>query len=608
MVAVGIFVSGLFYPPNSSDKQLLTFEIKDYYLAEVCEKPSEKTKSFQSIVLIHGRTLKKPEKVIVYFSKENFDSTIAVGDQLIILAKPQEIKNMGNPFEFDYRSMMHNKGIYYSVFLKHTDYTKTGNKIFRISYLAEQVRDKLLKVLATSRLEKEEKSVVSALTLGYRAELEPETRDYFASTGAMHVLAVSGLHVGLIYLILNFFLKRVQNSKTGRILHPIAIISFLWFYAFITGFSPSVQRATVMFTFVIIGNSMRRPINIFNSIAASALLLMLHNPKVIFEVGFQLSYLALLGIVLLQPPMESVIPIKNKFLKWLWALFTVSLAAQLSTFPLGVFYFNQFPNFFWLSNFVVIPGAMIIFWSSFAFFLSSPLPFISDIISEVIQFFTNLMLTILKWISELPHAIYDGLIFSHLQVLLIYTILTAFIIFLFSKQKAFFFAATIMFIVLQISILNEKYRLLNQQIVQIYNSPNSIVHLINGRTNYVFSANNQPITDQEIKMIENMKIHLKLDKPKLMELKTMNGIKTDDLMINKQSICFLNCRLNISNQLNFEIHEKNTNRFIQQNKWLANQTKIITTIEGENSYPSGKQISVHTFTTGVKKPISVSLN
>jgi ABC-type multidrug transport system fused ATPase/permease subunit len=218
------------------------------------------------------------------------------------------------------------------------------------------------------------------------------------------------------------------------------------------------------------------------------------------------------------------------------------------------------------------------------------------------------MLTILKWISELPHALYDGLIFSHLQVLLVYLILTVCIIFLFSKQKAWFFAGIIMFIILQISALNEKHRLLNQQIVQIYNSKNNIVHLINGRTNYVFSANHQPITDLEIKMIENVKNHLKLDKPKLLDINAMDEIKTEDLKITRQSICFLNCRINISKRLTFEISEKDTDHFIQRNKWLANEIEIITTIKGENSYSSGKQISVLTFTTGAKKSISVSLN
>ncbi|MDP2113092.1 MAG: DUF4131 domain-containing protein, partial [Bacteroidota bacterium] len=134
LLSLCILLSGVFYPKKVIEKHSLSFDQKDYYLAEVCQKPAEKAKTYQSILLIQSKLLPKPEKVIAYFSKESFDTTLITGDQIILLARPQEIKNMGNPFEFDYRTMMHNKGIYYSLYLQPGTYHKTGKKISRFSY------------------------------------------------------------------------------------------------------------------------------------------------------------------------------------------------------------------------------------------------------------------------------------------------------------------------------------------------------------------------------------------------------------------------------------------------------------------------------------------
>ncbi|MDO9614651.1 MAG: ComEC/Rec2 family competence protein, partial [Bacteroidota bacterium] len=529
LLSLCILLSGVFYPKKVIEKHSSGFDQKDYYLAEICQKPAEKAKTYQSILLIQSRSLPKPEKVIAYFSKESFDTTLITGDQIILLARPQEIKNMGNPFEFDYRTMMHNKGIYYSLYLQPGTYYKTAKKISRFSYMAEQVRDKLVALLAATKLEKEERSVVSALTLGYRTELEPETRDYFASTGAMHVLAVSGLHVGLIYLIISSLLSEINRGKIGSVVYPATLIIFLWTYAFITGFSPSVQRATVMFSFVIVGNILRRPVNIYNSLSGSALVLILYNPDVIFEVGFQLSYLAVFGIVLLQPPMANMLQLKNKMLKWGWSLFTVSVAAQLATFPLGLFYFNQFPNFFWLSNFFVIPGATIIIWLAFSFFVLSPFPVIPGILAQIIQFVTSLMLDILKWISRLPHAVSEGIIYSHAQTWIIYGLIAAFVVYLFLKNKIWLFAGLMLLITFQISAIWTKYGLINQRIVYVYNSNNTLIHFINGRINYVLPISKLPVTEREMNMIQNVCVHLKIEKPTFLDQESMKNFESSDL-------------------------------------------------------------------------------
>jgi competence protein ComEC len=607
LLSLCILFSGVFYPKKVMEKHSPGFDQNDYYLAEVCQKPAEKAKTYQSILRIQSRLLIKPEKVIAYFSKENFDTTLITGDQIILLAIPQEIKNMGNPFEFNYREMMHNKGIYYSLYLQPGTYHKTGKKIDRFSYLSERVRDKLVALLAATKIEKEERSVVSALTLGYRTELEPETRDYFASTGAMHVLAVSGLHVGLIYLIISSLLSGINRGKIGSVIYPASMIICLWTYAFITGFSPSVQRATVMFTFIIAGNILRRPVNIYNSLSASALVLILHDPDIIFEVGFQLSYLAVFGIVLLQPPIAAILRVKNKILKWAWALFTVSVAAQLATFPLGLLYFNQFPNFFWLSNFFVIPAATAIIWLAFGFFVLSPFPVIPGILAQIIQFITSLMLNALKWISGLPHAVSEGIIYSHTQTWIIYGLIAAFVVYLFLKNKIWLFAGLMLLITFQISAIWTKYGLINQRIVYVYNSNNTLIHFINGRRNYVLPISKFPVTEREMNMIQNVCVHLKIEKPTFLDQESMKNFESSDLKVQGQSIRFLNCQIKIANQLKFNIQTADLLQFKNSNPNLAKKDTNLN-FPANNSYLSENQAFSIVFTTKFKESVFLNLN
>ncbi|HEY3373090.1 MAG TPA: ComEC/Rec2 family competence protein [Prolixibacteraceae bacterium] len=608
LIILSILVCGMLYPNKINGKYLPTrLDQKDYFLAEICQRPLEKAKTYQSILWIQGRSYPKNEKVIVYFSKEKFDTTLKPGDQVILFAKPQEIKNMGNPFEFDYQSMMHNKGIDFSIYLSPGTYRKTGLRINRFRYLAEQARDKLVTLLAATKIENEECAVISALTLGYRAELDPETLNYFVNTGTIHVLSVSGLHVALIFLILSFLFSGMNKGKFGAILYPTLLLLFLWIYAFITGFSPPVQRSTVMFSFVIIGKVLRRPVTIYNSLLASALVLILLDPNVLFDIGFQLSYLSIFGIVLLQPPLESMIKVKNKSLKWAWTLLAVSMAAQLITFPLSILYFNQFPNMFWLSNYCAIPGTTILMWLTFGFFITSPIPFISGILAQIIQFTTNLMLLILKWISELPHAVIHGIVLSPIQTSIMYACLFACIIYGFSKNKTWLFGSLILLITLQISALYGKYELFNLKSIYVYNSKNSLIHLVNGRSNYIVCVGKYKATRQEINMIQNVCNHLKLQSPKFIELTKVDRFDAPDLRINDKTLRFLNCRINYSDQLKFTIQATDLMKFRRKNPELSKNEIVHEIPITRYASLNGKITYAINFTAHIKKAVCVFL-
>lgn len=544
-VAAGLFLIGYFYPANYTERPLPTFDRKDYYLAEVCQKPAEKAKSFQTVLVLKSTQLSRSEKVIAYFSKEQFDQTITTGDQLIVLAKPQPVKNMGNPFEFDYQSMMKAKNIWFSVYLSNGNYLKTGIFVNRPVYWAEKVRDKLLNHLNRHIASREERSVISALTLGYRAEIDKETVDYFASTGAMHVLSVSGLHVALIYAILAFFLKHLKRGRVGRISFVFIMLFFLWAYAFISGFSPSVQRATVMFSFVILGESIRRPANIFNSITASAFFLILLNPEVIFDIGFQLSYLAVFGIVLIQPTLFELITIRNRVLRWLWSLTTVSFAAQLTTWPLGLFYFNQFPNLFWLSNFIVIPATTLIIWLTLAFFILTPFNGLATILGFVIEKLTFAMLWTLKLIDSLPYAVSEGIVLEPMQVGCAFVGIMAIIAFFATKKKIWLMNLLVSILLFQISGLAAKSQLFDQKKIIVYNSKNLMIHLIDGRKNYLITRDFKRLAENEKQVYEKSVTHLRLDSSEIISLSDSAVVTRNALKINSGKIQFQNLLLRL---------------------------------------------------------------
>jgi competence protein ComEC len=277
------------------------------------------------------------------------------------------------------------------------------------------------------------------------------------------------------------------------------------------------------------------------------------EPSVIVDIGFQLSYLAIFGIVLLQPPLANLLQVKNRILHWMWTLFTVSVAAQLVTFPLSIFYFNQFPNLFWLSNFFVIPGTTLIIWLTIGFFLLSPIAMLSHTMADLIQYITHQLLVLLKWMSTLPHAVSEGIVYNQLQTWMLYGLIISVGIYIFSKRKVWLFGGLILLISFQGSFLWTKYSLFNQQILYVYQTKTSLIHCINGRDSYIIKHDDIPFKENEIHMIQNVCDHLKLKKPLFIDLRKSVELNTEDLKIRNHDIYFLNCHIKYTDVLNFHI-------------------------------------------------------
>jgi competence protein ComEC len=463
------------------------------FQATVLETPQEKPNSYKSLVRIEAFSndsaiCKAHENVIVYFEKDVKAKLLAPGENIVFRQNPERIKNSGNPYEFDYKKYLQRKKIYRQLYLRSESWNTTPVKpLFSSVILAEQTRESLLKIYRSQKLGEEQFKILSALTLGYKRELDPEIKQVFSASGAMHVLAVSGLHVGIIFVALTFIFGFLKNKRFGRILFVVFIVSSLWVYAFITGLSPSVERAAAMFSFVVAGNSLRRQISIYNSLAASAFILLLVNPNNLFEVGFQLSYSAVFGIVYLQPRLNKLYTTKNKLLNYLWALLTVSVAAQIATFPFTLYYFNQFPTFFWISNLFVIPAVTILIPLGITLLIVAPIPVLSSIISTTLNYIIYAVYFLLQQIEQLPFSVVyisiHSIEFTGVLISMIF-------FFLFLKTRRIYHIKTILitvFLMAVFSLLNNVRNFDRNEII-VYNSPeNTIVHLISGKRNYVVS-------------------------------------------------------------------------------------------------------------------------
>lgn len=373
-------------------------------------------------------------KLCVY----NKDSLLTVYPSDIIGASSilREIEPVKNPFQFDYKNYLANKNIYLISYEDVFTIDSSPNSIYK---LGSQLREAVENIYKLLDIGKEELGVLVALTLGDKSQIDSEYKKAFAGAGAMHILAVSGLHVGIVFLLFNTFLQKLPNRRFFVIFRGFLLVGIIWGFALLTGFSPSVQRAGWMFSFVILAPIFRRNINVINSIFLSAFLLLINNPNVLFEVGFQLSYSAVLGIVLIHPIVYRWIVVKNYMLDKLWSLLVVSLAAQLATLPLTLFYFHQFPNYFLLTNIIVIPLAFgIVFCAIIVLFMVAIFGshFYLGNLLEVQLYGLNYSVS---EITKLPYAVSSGLWIHPASLFLIIASIICLIAYLYQINKQYLY-------------------------------------------------------------------------------------------------------------------------------------------------------------------------
>lgn len=342
-----------------------------------------------------------------------------------------------NPDAFDYGRYLHFQNIHYQSFVKKAQWAVV-ERANGFSVMGEAIawRNRFTEILRKHLPTANEFSVGAALILGYRDEVPEDILTAYSETGAMHILAVSGMHVGVLYVILHFFLGRITSRHWAwRFGKAAAVILAIWAFAFVTGASPSVLRAAAMFTIVTVGEAANRNKNFYNTLAASAFCLLWVNPFWLASVSFQLSYLAVWGIVYFEPKIRSLWPIANKIGHYLWQLTCVSLGAQLATLPLTLYYFHQFPTYFWLSSLILVPlsglelgtGLLLLaldgLWEGGAFWVGRAYWWMVKLGNESILL-----------IQRLPAALFDGIWIGAPTTVLLYLALLSLMVALAARR------------------------------------------------------------------------------------------------------------------------------------------------------------------------------
>lgn len=481
------------------------YENRNTLVITLLENPVEKTKSHKAnasvdFILKNDSAVKAKGTIIIYFKKDSAVADLRYGSQLVVTKPLQQIKNSGNPGGFDYKRYSLFQGITHQVYLKENEFSllDTENRKWFTQFI-NAARLQVLSILRKNIKGDKELGLAEALLIGYKDDLDKTLVQSYSNTGVVHVIAISGLHLGLIYWLLLQLFRPLQRKKQVRWLRPVLIISGLWLFSLLAGAQPSVVRSAVMFTCIVLGESLTRKPSIYNTLAFSAFLLLCYNPFWLWDVGFQLSYAAVLSIVIFMQPIYNWFYIKNKVLDFIWKLNAVTIAAQILTVPIGIYHFHQFPTSFLFTNFLAVPLSSLILLGEILLCAISFIPFLAGLIGKILHWLIWIMNSYVERIEMLPFSLWDGLHISIPQAALLLVAATGFGFWFMEKNKTglqFGFSTLLAFAVLRSVSFIQAYD--RQQLV-VYNVPQKqAIDFIDGRK-YFFVGDNDLLADDFVR-------------------------------------------------------------------------------------------------------------
>ena len=392
-----------------------------FHYTAVITKPAEekeRTWKYEATVLdvnTNHRWTPATGKILLYVSKQD-SAPFLPGDNLLIKGAPRLIPSPSNPGQFDLQKFSAYKNIFHQHFIRDRELkwigNKPSNKFLHYATLTRLWADSILRAHIHGE---REQSLASALVLGVTDGLDNDLLNAYSASGAMHVLSVSGLHVGIVYWVILMMFKPIQRLKNSQWILAVTSIVVLWIYAFVTGLSPSVLRAVTMFSFVALARPLNRQTNIYNTLAASAFILLVYDPYMLMSVGFQLSFLAVLGIVRFQPGLYLLWEPNNRLWDEVWKITSVSIAAQLATFSLSLFYFHQFPNYFLLANLFVIPLSFVVLLMGIGIIAVGYFDTVASVLGWLLEWIIRFLNEGVFLVERLPLSVLDNVHISLLQ-------------------------------------------------------------------------------------------------------------------------------------------------------------------------------------------------
>ncbi|SEQ12236.1 ComEC/Rec2 family competence protein [Flavobacterium urocaniciphilum] len=367
-------------------------------------------------------------KIICYIPKE-LNKNIEVGNQIKLFKTPQLLQENFNPNQFNYSNYLNKQNVFHEIKVKDSEKVIIRSSSNGYTFI-NIFKSKLLNSYPIESFKKDNYNLLMALLFGEKTELSKDLSNNYANAGIIHILAISGLHIALIYGIILWLTKPLQKLRKGKISIFIISLSILWFYALLAGFSASIVRAVVMFSIIALAKVLNRQNNVYNSLALSAFVLLLINPNYVFDIGFQLSFAAVLSIVIFQPLVRKYSYSKYYLIRETKSLLLISLVAQIGVLPLTLYYFGQFPLLFLVANVVAIPLSSVILILGL---ILIPLNFLLPQIAIKVSIFVNYLIEVMNkfttWIVQFESFIIKNIAFHEVLVFLMYLIIASFIYF-----------------------------------------------------------------------------------------------------------------------------------------------------------------------------------
>jgi competence protein ComEC len=440
------------------DSAALAKNQSNYCLLRLLGDPAPKKESFKCIACItllinDQRGYYENEKVLVYFNKKTDIGRIPADSRILIRKPLKAIENFASS-GFDYKKYCRLKHIYAQVFLNENDFTiiQQGNEKSVLAGL-HFLRKKLLLLIKNQIPDKTGHGLLEALLVGFTDDLDPVLLKSYADAGVIHIIAISGLHLALICHILQLFLRGTGPKNPGSWIKLTLLITGLWGYSLLAGGSPSVIRAATMFSLVLFAKNILRENSFYNTLAASAFMLICFDPYWIWDTGFQLSYAAVLGLGLFSYPIRNLLPLQNKILAGIWDAVSVSIAAQIITTPISIYYFHRFPSYFLLANLLAVPLSSVILVAGILLCICSPVYQLARLLGWLLGILIYFLNGLIAYISHLPGAVIGELDFSIPQLILVYFIMFSFYHFQIQKDKRWFLAGLGVICILRLSYL-----------------------------------------------------------------------------------------------------------------------------------------------------------
>ncbi|HEY1163711.1 MAG TPA: ComEC/Rec2 family competence protein [Chitinophaga sp.] len=415
---------------------------KDSLLVSLQEPLQEKARSLKTVAEVHalirnGKALRANGKLLLYFQRDTAAIRLTCGDMVLICGEPGPVSSSGNPGAFDYRQYCAARQIFYQAFIRAGYWKRSSLQAGGLSARCLlPARNWCIRTLQRYLGKGPEAALAAALLIGYRYDLDKDMVQAYTNAGVVHIIAISGMHLALIYSSLLWLLQWWPSHRYAGLIKMLLICVLLWGFTLLAGAAASILRAAVMFTVIAAGELLlRRYTNIYNTLAASAFLLLCYDPWLLLDAGFQLSYLAVLGILLCYRPLYELWSFPWWWLDKLWQAAAVSLAAQALTLPVCLYYFHQFPNLFLPANLVIVALSTIILYGLILVLLLSPFPIAAHYTGVALRCLISWMNQLAVFIESLPYAVTNHIYMPLYATVFAYMIMAALLALWLGKWK-----------------------------------------------------------------------------------------------------------------------------------------------------------------------------